>query len=195
MTNKPNPTQSFMSTARGNEYKFLPAVLYGLEEFDKKNNAPLYSLIAFVNGKYCKGVKVIDNAGGESGLKAQEFVSPLKRVLGRALSDVKFIFKDGRCTVKVGKNGGVNHDVVDELRQTLEFFKNVSVRSDAFKELFPVVKPDAQVLTDEEINAKIEKSLEALAKRLGITETNLKARISGVSAPATDRNSDENILN
>ena len=52
-----------------------------------------------------------------------------------ALSDVKIRFKEGKASVKVGENGGVNADIVQGLRTLAA--SNVGVKSQAFENAFP----------------------------------------------------------
>lgn len=152
--------QKFGSNSRGAEYGFLPAVAYALEEFGKKNNGPLYNLQAIVKGKTIKGFTVVSE--GEENIKLTQFETPLKRVLDRALSDVKFIFKDGKVTCKVGEQGGLNHDVLRELQDTLKFWDNkLTVKGDTFKAMFPA---PAKAKDSDDKEAKRQKALENFRK-------------------------------
>ena len=136
----------FLSNARGAEYGFMGAVAYALEQFGQKNNKPIYALIAFTNGKKFGSYQI------EEGYTITQFSTPLKRILARALSDVKFVFKDGKAGVKVGKNGGLNHDVLREMQDVLALYNGrVGLRSDVFKEMFPVVK---KAKTVDDVDAK-----------------------------------------
>lgn len=187
--------QKFQSNTRNMEYNFFPAMIYALEQFENKNNKPLYRLYAFVNGKQVKGVTGIFNADGDNNLKAQQFVAPLKRVITKALPGVTFVFKDGNCKVKVAKNGGLNHDVLMEMQECIATWRNVSVRSEAFKSMFPAVKPAKKELTKVQQKEKIDAALKRLADSLDMTE---QAVIALMQASKKDletqaRNSDEGI--
>lgn len=131
--------QYWVGNARNSEYGFFKAVTYALEQFGEKNNKPLYALIAFTNGKKFGTYKI------EEGYTLTQYSVPLKRILNKALSDVKFIFKDGNAKVKVGENGGLNHDVLREMEELLNLYNGrIGVKSDAFKEMFPTAKKEAK---------------------------------------------------
>lgn len=148
---------SWVSDARGAEYGFMQAVCYALEQFAAKNNKPMYALIAFTNGKKFGSYKI------EEGYKLTQFSTPLKRVLDRALSDVKFVFRDGKAGVKVGANGGVNHDVLAEIHAVLKLHNGrVGLKSDTFKNMFPPVKAEPKQREDKSV---LEQTIRALKKQ------------------------------
>ena len=129
--------QTWVSNARNAEYGFFGAALYALEQFQEKNNKPLYALIAFTNGKKFGTYKI------EEGYQLTQFKTPLKRVLDKALSNVKFTFKAGKAGVKVGENGGVNADVVRAMQELSSTYQGkIGVKSEHFTEMFPVVKAE-----------------------------------------------------
>jgi|TARA_R100000084_G_scaffold108987_1_gene73413 hypothetical protein len=132
--------QKWVGNARNAEYGFFNACLYALEQFQEKNNKPLYALIAFTNGKKFGSYQI------EQGYKLTQFNAPLKRVLNHALSDVKFTFtKDGKAKVKVGENGGANADVIRAMRELSDLHKGkIGVKSEHFKEMFPAPTPQAK---------------------------------------------------
>lgn len=145
--------QSWVGNARNSEYGFFKAVTYALEQFGEKNNKPLYALIAFTNGKRFGSYKI------EEGYTLTQYSVPLKRILSKALSDVKFIFKDGNAKVKVGENGGLNHDVLREMTELLTFYNGrVGVKSEQFKEMFPVAKKEAK---EFDVSAWAERAVKA----------------------------------
>lgn len=147
----------WVSNARGAEYGFLNAVAYALEQFAARNNKPMYALIAFTNGKKFGSYKI------EEGYKLTQFSAPLKRVLDYALSDVKFVFKDGKAGVKVGANGGLNRDVLDNLNAVLKLHNGrVGLKSDVFKDMFPTVKAAPKQREDKSV---IEQTIRALKKQ------------------------------
>lgn len=145
------------SNARGAEYGFLQAVCYALDQFALKNNKPMYALIAFTNGKKFGSYKI------EEGYKLTQFSTPLKRVLDRALSNVKFVFKDGKASVKVGENGGVNHDVLADIHALLKLHNGrVGLKSNVFKDMFPPVKAQPKQREDKSV---LEQTIRALKKQ------------------------------
>jgi len=124
---------SWMSSVRGSEYGFLKAVIYALEQFEHKNNKPLSAMVAICNGKPFSGYKIVEG-------DRLPYAAPLKRVLAKALSGCELRFVDGKSKWKVAANGGLNREILDGLRVIVSSDKTCSVRSDAFKEMFPVVK-------------------------------------------------------
>ena len=129
--------QKWVGNARNAEYGFFGAALYALEQFQEKNNKPVYALIAFTNGKKFGSYQI------EEGYSLTQFKTPLKRILDKALSDVKFVFKDGKAKVKVGDNGGVNADVVRAMRELSDLHNGkIGVKSEHFTEMFPTVKAE-----------------------------------------------------
>lgn len=163
--------KAWVSDARGAEYGFFKAVQYALEQFGEKNNKPMYALIAFTNGKSFGSYKI------EDGYKLSQFSAPLKRILNVALSDVKFTFKDGKASCKVGKNGGLNNDVLEGVR-TLAASK-VGIKSQAFKDAFPApekaVKPfDAQAWAERAIKSNGADQLEIMIAALQAQRNQVK---------------------
>jgi hypothetical protein len=124
---------SWMGSVRGSEYGFLKAVVYALEQFEHKNNKPLSAMVAICNGKVFSGYKIVEG-------DRLPYAAPLKRILAKALSGCDLKFVDGKSKWKVAQNGGVNRDILDGLRVLVASDRTCSVRSDAFKEMFPVVK-------------------------------------------------------
>lgn len=177
----------FASNARGAAYGFFPAVIYALEEFEKRNNVPMYRLMALVNGKTYnnsqrdKSLKGLVNASEDADangtpVRMKQFATPLKNILAVALSDVKFTFRDGKAGVKVGKNGGVNGDVLQEMRDLLAFWKNISVDSDVFKSKFPTPKKEkAKTVDTVKAKARLDNYLDKMADELGMSREALLA--------------------
>lgn len=155
----------WLSSARNAEYGFVDAVVYALEQFGQKNNRPMYALIAFTNGKRFGNYRI------EEGYKLTQFATPLRRVLNAALADTKFIFKDGTAKVKVGKQGGLNHDVLRELKAVNDDMHKklnhgLGVKSEAFKEMFPVIKADK---TNEQLLKSRLKTMKKFVEDTGMT--------------------------
>jgi hypothetical protein len=139
-TTTTDPVATFLSNARGAEYGFANAALYALEQFNEKNNKPLYALIAFCNGKKFGTYKI------EAGYSLAQFSTPLKRILARALVNTSFVFKDGKAGVKPtvkGETMGVNGGVLNALQELIEMYNGaLGVKSDAFQSMFPAVKKE-----------------------------------------------------
>lgn len=168
MTN--DMVQKWVSNAKGAEYGFFKAVQYALEQFGEKNNKPMYALIAFTNGKQFGSYKI------EQGYTLTQFSAPLKRILAVALSDVKFTFKDGKASCKVGKNGGLNHDVLEGVR-TLAASK-AGVKSQAFKDAFPALTASKPEKTRDEKREQLINYMTKFAKDNGFTLEEVKAMAS-----------------
>lgn len=189
MTTKQDAVQSFASNARGAEYKFLPAVSYALKEFERKNNAPLYRMIAFVNGKKFSQDNVRSLPGvseGDNTVKLTQFKVPLQRVLNKTLSNVKFVFKDGSVKAKVGANGGVNADAIRELEQLLSFHGSVPVSGNVFKAAYPAPKTEKKTYDKVAAKKKIDAAFERLVRDLGMTESEIiamhQAKVADIAA-------------
>lgn len=164
--------KAWVSNARGAEYGFFKAVQYALEQFGEKNNKPMYALIAFTNGKSFGSYKI------EDGYKLSQFSAPLKRILNVALSDVKFTFKDGKASCKVGKNGGLNNDVLEGVRTLAA--SNVGIKSQAFKNAFPVPEKvakekDLQAWAERAVKSNGADKLEAMIASLQALRNTVKA--------------------
>jgi len=169
MTNT-NQVTTWVSNARNAEYGFLKAVLYALEQFQEKNNKPLYAMIAICGGKPFGNYKI------ENGYKLTQFNTPLKRILDVALSDVKIRFKEGKASVKVGENGGVNADIVQGLRTLAA--SNVGVKSQAFENAFPRIEKEKPQLTNEKAIDKLHTYMQKIADELGVPFTQVQAMAS-----------------
>lgn len=124
-----NLVLSWASNVRGAEYGFIKAVIYALEQFQHKNNIPLSAMVALCNGKSFGTYKIVEG-------DRLAYATPLKRILGKALSDATLTFKDGKAKWKVGANGGVNADVLELLRR-LATVPGISIRHESFKTAFP----------------------------------------------------------
>ena len=164
--------KAWVSNARGAEYGFFKAVQYALEQFGEKNNKPMYALIAFTNGKSFGSYKI------EDGYKLSQFSAPLKRILNVALSDVKFTFKDGKASCKVGKNGGLNNDVLEGVRTLAA--SNVGIKSQAFKNAFPTPEKvakekDLQAWAERAVKSNGADKLEAMIASLQALRNTVKA--------------------
>ena len=164
----------WVGNARNAEYGFFKAVQYALEQFGEKNNKPMYALIAFTNGKPFGSYKI------EDGYKLSQFSAPLKRILNVALSDVKFTFKDGKASCKVGKNGGLNHDVLEGVRNLAA--SKVGVKSDAFKAAFPVLTADKPEKTAEQRRKQLHDYMEKMAKDMGVPFSQVQAMATAKKA-------------
>ena len=174
MSNQQTPIQSFASSARGAETKFLPAVLYALEQFENGNYSQLYSLIAFVRGVELKGgLRVLKYDGeNESGLVAKQkrFAPMFKRILARSFSETTFSFKDGQCKVKKSKQGGLNAEVVRELRDVLALYNNnIVIDHKAVQSLFPAVKAKKSDKTRSQEHKRLTSYIEKFAEDMGMS--------------------------
>ena len=176
MTNT-NYVSNWISNARNAEYGFFKATLYALEQFQNKNNKPLYAMIAICGGKDFKGYTI------EQGYKLTQFNTPLKRILNVALSDVKIRFKDGKASVKVGENGGVNADIVQALRNLAASKVRLGVKSQAFENAFPRIEKEKPQLTNEKAIDKLHTYMQKIADELGVPFTQVQAMASAKALP------------
>lgn len=141
---------SFAAGNSGAEYRFLPAYLYAVEQFKKKNNLPMYRLTAYINGLDYKGAKInplqdVGADGETKRVKVRQYVKPLKALNQHCLPGVaiKHNAKTGKMSVEMGGNAGVSDEKVRVLAETLGFYRNkVTVNSEWFKAQFPVEKPE-----------------------------------------------------
>lgn len=173
---KQDMVQKWAGNARQAETNFLPTLAWALDQFGNKNNEPIYRMIALVQGKKVKGFNTLD--GGLT-----QFKTPLKRVLDRALSNVTFTFKGGKCSVKVGDNGGLNADVLKELQSVLELHNNnLTVKGDVFKEMFPAPE---RVAKEFDAVAWADRQAKAYPGQLGLLIAALQAQQSGVKKDAS----------
>ena len=172
-----NHVSTWISNARNAEYGFFKATLYALEQFQNKNNKPLYAMIAICGGKDFKGYKI------EQGYKLTQFNTPLKRILNVALSNVSIRFKDGKASVKVGENGGVNADRLQALRNLAASKVRQGVKSEAFDKAFPKVVKEKPQLTHEQAMDKLQKYMDKLAQELGVSYAQVQAMASAKALP------------
>lgn len=122
----------WVSNARGADYGFFKAIVWALEQFEQKNNRPLYAMIAISNGKKFGNYKIIEG-------ERLAYASPIRRILKVTLPNTIFVFKDGQAKVSLVK-GANGHTVSDDHMQALRMLaaQNVTVRNSAFKDAFPV---------------------------------------------------------
>jgi hypothetical protein len=158
-----NMVQTWASDVRSAEYGFFKAVVFALEQFQNKNNLPLTQLVAFCNGRTFNHGKdgqssktVSDRVKGEAKSLSQ-YRAPLKRILDQALSGTKLVFKDGKAKWEVSPNGGVNNDALEAVRMLAA--QKCTVKGDAFKDAFPVVKKAVKAWTDEQREAHARRVL------------------------------------
>lgn len=163
-----NAIQTWMSDVRGAEYGFLSAVVFALDEFDKKNNLPLYALISICNGKPFSTYKIIKG-------DRLTYAAPLKRILDETLSGIKIVFKNDKYSVRAETQGGINADKMTALRNLAE--AKTRVQSDAFKAEFPVIKKDDLRSKAEKVNA-FKARAQKFAKEHDIDLTTLAAAIT-----------------
>ena len=128
---------SWAANARLAEYNFLKTVQYAIEQFETKNNEPLYKMVGFVNGRNIKAIKT------EEGYRLKQFSTPLKNIMDKTLANVKITFKDGKGKATVGQNGGVNRDMLKALR--ILAAQKLGPSSKEFKKTFgPAPKPKTE---------------------------------------------------
>lgn len=177
-----NMVNDWASDIRGADQKFIRAVVYALDQFADKNNAPMYSLIAFVNGKEWKdkaSVKGLAVGADGKAVVLRQFKAPLDRILKGALPGFKFVFKDGAVSLSK-KNGKIDTDKVLALRLVAaqqDSGRNfATVRSKAFLDIFPAPVKDApKKKSAQEVQEQIAKYLAKLHKDSGFSLAELQA--------------------
>ena len=165
--------QTFIANNRGAEYGFFKAVQVALINFKAKNNLDFYRLAAYTNGKKFGRVQA-DPTG-------KRFNSPLKRILEKALPNVKLVFKDGKCAVKI--EGEIDAQLLDNAIKAVEMLaaSKAMIKDEAFDNAFP--KPDVApaIKTVDQQREQLTNYLEKFAKDNGITFENAKAMVSSLS--------------
>lgn len=174
---KNDPVNNWISNARNAEYGFFKATLYALEQFQNKNNKPLYAIIAFTNGKSFGRYEI------EQGYTLTQFKMPLKRILDKTLSNVDFRFKDGKASVKVGENGGVNADRLQALRNLAASKVKQGVKSEAFDKAFPKLTKEKAPLTKEKAQENLHNYMAKMADALGMPFNQVQAMASAKPLP------------
>ena len=175
-TNETNLVKKWISEARNAEYGFFKTAVYAFEQFDNRNNIPLLAMIAFCNGKEFGSYKI------EQGYSLTQFKTPMKRIMDQVLSDVTIRYKDKKAKVKVGENGGVNHDKLEGLRTLAA--SQVGIQSDSFDTYFPRPVKKVAEYTSEKADAEIAKLLTKISTQLGLTIDQAKAKVSAIKVAA-----------
>ncbi len=174
---KNDPVNNWISKARNAEYGFFKATLYALAQFQHNNNKPLYAKIEFTNGKSFGRYEI------EQGYTLTQFKMPLKRILDKTLSNVDFRFKDGKASVKVGENGGVNADRLQALRNLAASKVKQGVKSDAFDKAFPKLTKEKTPLTKEKAQENLHNYMAKMADALGMPFNQVQAMASAKALP------------
>jgi len=186
MTLMTDEVQTFLSNARGAEYGFVGAAFYALSQFEKKNNKPLYALIAFTNGKKFGAYKI------EEGYSISQFSVPLKRMIAATIVNTSFIYKDGKAAVRATKKGepmGVNTATLENLRELLDLHNgSLGIKSAPFQAMFPVAKKaEPTAKTGEETVEAAPKAVDAVEKKAKDGGHNELAYLMAVQAELTKR--------
>jgi len=174
---KTDIVDKWITDTRNSEYNFFKATLYALEQFQNKNNKPLYAMIAFTNGKSFGRYKI------EQGYTLTQFKTPLKRILDKTLSNVDFRFKEGKASVKVGENGGVNSDRLQALRNLAASKVKQGVKSEAFDMAFPKLTKEKTPLTKEKAQENLHNYMAKMADALDIPFNQVQAMASAKALP------------
>ena len=175
-TNQNNLVKKWISDARNAEYNFFKTVVYAVEQFDNRNNIPLLAMIAFCNGKEFGSYKI------EQGYSLTQFKTPLKRIMDQVLSDVTIRYKEKKAKVKVGENGGVNHDKLEGLRTLAA--SQVGIKSDSFDTYFPRAEKKVAEYTTEKAQDAASKLIAKIMTELQLSEGQAKALVSSVKIAA-----------
>ena len=162
------PVNSWASDARMAEYNFLKTVQFALEQFETKNNLPLYKLVGFVEGRKIEKIATVE------GYRLKQFATPLKNVMAKTLSNVKITFKNGKGNAKVGENGGINKDMLEALRVLAA--QKLGPNSKEFKKTFgPEKKPTPEFDCKVWASKEADKAPELLAVKVAALQVQLKA--------------------
>ena len=158
--------RSWASDVRAAETGFMKTLVWSLEQFQNKNNAPLAQMVALVNGKALKGFKTLE------GEKLAQYATPMRVVIHHALADTKLVIKDGVEKFKVGPQGGVNNDKLEALRMLAA--QKITYRAEAFKKEFPKPVKETKEKDDAAIRAQFLKYCDKFALDNGLSKDTLR---------------------
>ena len=188
-----NMVNDWASDVRGADEKFIRAMVYAFDQFAEKNNAPLYNLIAIVNGKAFNGkdsIRGMQKSADGKLPKLTQFKAPFDRVLRSVLIGFSFKYKDGKVSVSVKKDAEIARDKIEALRMCA--VKNssgryISVRSVEFLKVFPVAeKAEKAKKTAQEMQDMVAKYLAKIAEENGFDLETVKAMATAKPAKRDD---------
>lgn len=192
-----NMVNDWASDIRGADEKFIRAMVYALDQFGQKNNAPLYNLIAICNGKVFKGkdsIRGLSRGANDKMPRLTQFANPLKRVLDSAAAGFTFKYKDGVVSVSVKKGAAIDVSKVEALRMLCAKGADgrfISARSSEFAKVFPAPeKAEKPKKSAQEVQEQLAKYLAKLAKDSGFDLETVKAM---ANAKPAKRDSDAGV--
>jgi hypothetical protein len=169
-----NMVNDWASDIRGADEKFIRAMVYALDQFGQKNNAPLYNLIAICNGKVFKGkdsIRGLARGANDKLPRLTQFATPLKRVLDSAAVGFSFKYKDGAVSVSLKKGAAIDVSKVEALRMLCAKGADgryISPRSVEFAKIFPApIKAEKPKKSAQEVQEQLAKYLAKLASDSG----------------------------
>lgn len=169
-----NMVNDWASDIRGADEKFIRAMVYALDQFGQKNNAPLYNLIAICNGKVFKGkdsIRGLARGANDKLPRLTQFATPLKRVLDSAAVGFSFKYKDGAVSVSIKKGAAIDVSKVEALRMLCAKGADgryISPRSVEFTKIFPAPeKAEKPKKSAQEVQEQLAKYIAKLAADSG----------------------------
>ena len=188
-----NMVNDWASDVRGADEKFIRAMVYAFDQFAEKNNAPLYNLIAIVNGKSFNGkdsIRGMQKSADGKLPRLTQFKAPFDRVLRSVLVGFTFKYKDGKVSVTIKKDSVVARDRIEALRMCAmkdSSGRYISVRSVEFNKAFPVAdKAEKPKKSAIELQEMVAKYLAKLASDHGFDIETVKAMASAKPAKRDD---------
>lgn len=143
-----NTVNNWISSVRGAEYGFFPAVVDALQSFNDGDYNKLAKLLCITHGRTCKRLKVVEK-------DRMQYAAHLKRILDYSLQGVDYKFnkeKDFGVVFKKSDNGGVDSDRI----QTLKMLGRKTIRDKMYKDAFPPIKKGSDKSTAEKLEARAE---------------------------------------
>jgi hypothetical protein len=185
-----NMVNEWASDVRGADEKFIRAMVYALDQFADKNNAPLYNLIAIVNGKSFNGkdsIRGMQKSADGKLPRLTQFKAPFDRVLHSVLKGFTFKYKEGKVSVTIKKDHQfLARDRIEALRMCAvkdSSGRYISVRSVEFNKAFPVAdKAEKPKKSAIELQDMVAKYLAKLASDHGFDIETVKAMASAKPA-------------
>ena len=102
--------------------------------------------------------------------------------MDQVLSDVTIRYKEKQAKVKVGENGGVNHDKLEGLRVLAA--SQVGIKSKSFDTYFPRAEKKVAEYTTEKAQDAASKLIAKIMTELQLSEGQAKALVSSVKIAA-----------
>ena len=167
-----NYVNTWCSNATGAEYGFFKAVVDAFESFNQGDTNRLAKLMCVTHGKVCKRIKRKEPA-------RLVYATHLKRIMDHSLEGVEYKFnkdKDFGVVFEKNANGGIRADRIASLKMLV----NKSIRDEAYKDAFPVIKKQEGEKTLDEKKQQAHRWLVKFAKDNNMTVKAAKVLVSAL---------------